>query len=47
MLPSSVLTVDLATEFERCMCRIAISKSDSRTVPESLLSIAARVAVFS
>jgi aldose sugar dehydrogenase len=29
MLPTPVLTVDVATEVERCMCGIAVSKSDS------------------
>jgi hypothetical protein len=46
LLPSSVLTVDVASQVERFMCGIAASKSDSRTVPESLLSIATRVVVF-
>src|SRR5829696_3914468 len=32
MLPTPVLTVDVATEVERCMCGIAVSKSDSGTV---------------
>src|SRR5215218_5236149 len=32
LLPTPVLTVDVATEVERCMCGIAISKSDSGTV---------------
>src|SRR5215208_3040068 len=32
MLPAPVLTVDVATEVERCMCGIAVSKSDSGTV---------------
>jgi aldose sugar dehydrogenase len=45
-LPSSVLTVDVASQVERCMCGIAVSKSDSGTIPESLLSIAKRVVVF-
>jgi hypothetical protein len=49
MLSNPVLTVDVATEVERCMCVIAASKSESRNVPDSLdslLSIATRVAVF-
>ena len=29
LLPTPVLTVDVATEVERCMCGIAVSKSDS------------------
>jgi aldose sugar dehydrogenase len=41
-----VLTADVASQVERCMCGIAVSKSDSGTVPESLLSIATRVVVF-
>jgi aldose sugar dehydrogenase len=45
-LPSSVLTVDVASQVERRMCGIAVSKSDSGTIPESLLSIAKRVVVF-
>src|SRR5215203_1720845 len=32
MLLTPVLTVDVATEVERCMCGIAVSKSDSGTV---------------
>src|SRR5215212_7675296 len=32
LLPTPVLTVDVATEVERCMCGIAVSKSDSGTV---------------
>ena len=32
MLPTPVLTVNVATEVERCMCGIAVSKSDSGTV---------------
>src|SRR5919112_1504145 len=32
LLPAPVLTVDVATEVERCMCGIAVSKSDSGTV---------------
>ena len=32
MLPTPILTVDVATEVERCMCGIAVSKSDSGTV---------------
>ena len=32
MLPTPVLIVDVATEVERCMCGIAVSKSDSGTV---------------
>jgi glucose/arabinose dehydrogenase len=31
-LPTPVLTVDVATEVERCMCGIAVSKSDSGTI---------------
>jgi glucose/arabinose dehydrogenase len=31
-LPTPILTVDVATEVERCMCGIAVSKSDSGTV---------------
>jgi glucose/arabinose dehydrogenase len=31
LLPTPVLTVDVATEVERCMCGIAVSKSDSGT----------------
>jgi hypothetical protein len=46
MLPTSILTVDVATEVIRCMCGIAVSQRDSETIPESLLSIARRVAVF-
>ena len=36
-LPSPVRTIDVATEVERCMCGIAVSKIDSGTIPESLL----------
>ena len=32
MLPAPVLTVDVASQVERCMCGIAVSKSDSGTV---------------
>jgi aldose sugar dehydrogenase len=32
MLPTPILTVDVATEVERCMCGIAVSKSDSGIV---------------
>jgi aldose sugar dehydrogenase len=32
MLPTPVLTVNVATEVERCMCGIAVSKSDSGTI---------------
>ena len=32
MLPTPVLTVDVASQVERCMCGIAVSKSDSGTV---------------
>src|SRR5215217_7919541 len=32
LLPTPVLTVDVATEVERCMCGIAVSKSDSGNV---------------
>src|SRR5215204_2806377 len=32
MLPTPVLTVDVATEVERCMCGIAVSKSNGGTV---------------
>jgi aldose sugar dehydrogenase len=32
LLSTPVLTVDVATEVERCMCGIAVSKSDSGTV---------------
>jgi aldose sugar dehydrogenase len=32
LLPTPVLTVDVATEVERCMCGIAVTKSDSGTV---------------
>jgi aldose sugar dehydrogenase len=32
LLPTPVLIVDVATEVERCMCGIAVSKSDSGTV---------------
>src|ERR671920_1068491 len=32
LLPTPVLTVNVATEVERCMCGIAVSKSDSGTV---------------
>ena len=31
-LPTPVLTVDVASQVERCMCGIAVSKSDSGTV---------------
>ena len=47
MLPNPVLNVDVATEVKRFVCGIDVSKSDSGTVFESLLSIATRVAVFS
>jgi hypothetical protein len=36
----------VATEVARCMCGIAVSKSDNGTVSESLLSIATRVICF-
>jgi aldose sugar dehydrogenase len=32
LLPTPVLSVDVATEVERCMCGIAVSKSDSGTI---------------
>ena len=32
LLPTPVLTVDVASQVERCMCGIAVSKSDSGTV---------------
>ena len=32
ILPAPVLTVNVATEVERCMCGIAVSKSDSGSV---------------
>jgi aldose sugar dehydrogenase len=32
ILPTPVLTVNVATEVERCMCGIAVSKSDSGTI---------------
>src|SRR5215213_11001403 len=32
MLPAPVLTVNVASQVERCMCGIAVSKSDSGTV---------------
>src|SRR5215216_8096728 len=32
LLPTPVITVDVASQVERCMCGIAISKSDSGTV---------------
>jgi hypothetical protein len=32
ILPTPVLTVNVATEVERCMCGIAVSKSDSGNV---------------
>ena len=35
-----------ATEVARCMCGVAVSKSDNGTVPESLLSIATKVSCF-
>ncbi|HKG72180.1 MAG TPA: hypothetical protein VKA87_09780 [Nitrososphaeraceae archaeon] len=32
LLPTPVLTVNVASQVERCMCGIAVSKSDSGTV---------------
>jgi hypothetical protein len=47
MLPSSVLIVDVATEVARCMCGIAVPKSDSGTFLTVYYQMQQELAVFS